>query len=160
MLLEHKLTRKRVRRKRVGLRTRRKGCDADNRPLCLISRELSQLSSWLWNIFLSSMREYPCGNSTPWTTPSVSVNVTQLFQKQKWTPDYPSPSCECSTREKLTMLPKCPQGAGGLPPPQVPWPPWKPGALKLPAKQGLGEIHCASWVSSQLTFQTDSWMKD
>ncbi|KAF6343916.1 ATP binding cassette subfamily A member 4 [Rhinolophus ferrumequinum] len=62
--------------------------------------------------------EYPCGNSTPWTTPSVSVNITQLFQKQKWTPDYPSPSCECSTREKLTMLPECPQGAGGLPPPQ------------------------------------------
>ncbi|XP_008072801.1 retinal-specific ATP-binding cassette transporter [Carlito syrichta] len=61
---------------------------------------------------------YPCGNSTPWKTPSVSPNVTHLFQKQKWTPDNPSPSCMCSTREKLTMLPECPEGAGGLPPPQ------------------------------------------
>ncbi|XP_064227202.1 retinal-specific phospholipid-transporting ATPase ABCA4 isoform X1 [Aotus nancymaae] len=62
--------------------------------------------------------EYPCGNSTPWKTPSVSPNVTQLFQKQKWTQANPSPSCRCSTREKLTMLPECPEGAGGLPPPQ------------------------------------------
>lgn len=66
------------------------------------------------------MREYPCGNSTPWKTPSVSPNVTHLFQKQNWTADNPSPSCRCSSREKLTMLPECPEGAGGLPPPQVP----------------------------------------
>uniref|UniRef100_A0A8C8ZMQ8 P-type phospholipid transporter n=1 Tax=Prolemur simus TaxID=1328070 RepID=A0A8C8ZMQ8_PROSS len=62
--------------------------------------------------------EYPCGNSTPWKTPSVSPNVTHLLQKQQWTSDDPSPSCRCSTREKLTMLPECPEGAGGLPPPQ------------------------------------------
>uniref|UniRef100_A0A8C0N4C3 P-type phospholipid transporter n=1 Tax=Canis lupus familiaris TaxID=9615 RepID=A0A8C0N4C3_CANLF len=62
--------------------------------------------------------EYPCGNSTPWKTPSVSPNITHLFQKQQWTPEKPSPSCRCSTREKLTMLPECPEGAGGLPPPQ------------------------------------------
>ncbi|KAM6217102.1 retinal-specific phospholipid-transporting ATPase ABCA4 [Rhynchocyon petersi] len=62
--------------------------------------------------------EYPCGNSTPWKTPSVSPNISQLFQSQKWTPHNPSPSCKCSTREKLTMLPECPEGAGGLPPPQ------------------------------------------
>nr|XP_034492803.1 retinal-specific phospholipid-transporting ATPase ABCA4 [Marmota flaviventris] len=62
--------------------------------------------------------EDPCGNSTPWKTPSVSPNITHLFQKQKWTPANPSPSCQCSTREKLTMLPECPEGAGGLPPPQ------------------------------------------
>uniref|UniRef100_A0A8D2AMA5 ATP binding cassette subfamily A member 4 n=1 Tax=Sciurus vulgaris TaxID=55149 RepID=A0A8D2AMA5_SCIVU len=48
----------------------------------------------------------------------VSPNITHLFQKQKWTPANPSPSCQCSTREKLTMLPECPEGAGGLPPPQ------------------------------------------
>ncbi|XP_057649320.1 retinal-specific phospholipid-transporting ATPase ABCA4 [Chionomys nivalis] len=62
--------------------------------------------------------EYPCGNSTSWKTPSVSPNITHLFQKQKWTAAHPSPSCTCSTREKLTMLPECPEGAGGLPPPQ------------------------------------------
>lgn len=119
--------------------------------------------SWscLWNIFLPSMREYPCGNSTPWKTPSVSPNITHLFQKQKWTPDDPSPSCRCSTREKLTMLPECPEGAGGLPPPQVPWPSMgNQGPRICLWQQGLGKvIHCASWVSSQLTFQTDSWVK-
>uniref|UniRef100_A0A8D1K909 ABC transporter domain-containing protein n=1 Tax=Sus scrofa TaxID=9823 RepID=A0A8D1K909_PIG len=62
--------------------------------------------------------EFPCGNSTPWKTPSVSPDVTHLLQKQKWTADQPSPACRCSTREKLTMLPECPEGAGGLPPPQ------------------------------------------
>ncbi|XP_076975466.1 retinal-specific phospholipid-transporting ATPase ABCA4 [Tamandua tetradactyla] len=62
--------------------------------------------------------EFPCGDSTSWETPSVSPNITHLFQKQKWTPDNPSPSCKCSTREKLTMLPECPEGAGGLPPRQ------------------------------------------
>ncbi|XP_059771988.1 retinal-specific phospholipid-transporting ATPase ABCA4 [Balaenoptera ricei] len=61
---------------------------------------------------------FPCGNSTPWKTPSVSPDVTHLLQKQIWTADHPSPSCTCSTREKLTMLPECPEGAGGLPPPQ------------------------------------------
>ncbi|XP_074226088.1 retinal-specific phospholipid-transporting ATPase ABCA4 isoform X2 [Camelus bactrianus] len=62
--------------------------------------------------------EFPCGNSTPWKTPSVSPDIAHLFRKQKWTADQPSPSCRCSTREKLTMLPECPEGAGGLPPPQ------------------------------------------
>ncbi|GAB1288076.1 Retinal-specific phospholipid-transporting ATPase ABCA4 [Apodemus speciosus] len=62
--------------------------------------------------------EYPCGNATSWKTPSVSPNITHLLQKQKWTAAHPSPSCKCSTREKLTMLPECPEGAGGLPPPQ------------------------------------------
>ncbi|XP_014438530.1 retinal-specific ATP-binding cassette transporter isoform X3 [Tupaia chinensis] len=62
--------------------------------------------------------EYPCGNSTPWKTPAVSPNITHLFQKQEWLPEHPSPACRCSTREKLTMLPECPEGAGGLPPPQ------------------------------------------
>lgn len=66
--------------------------------------------------------EYPCINATSWKTPSVSPNITHLFQKQKWTAAHPSPSCKCSTREKLTMLPECPEGAGGLPPPQVPAP--------------------------------------
>lgn len=77
------------------------------------------------------MREFPCGNSTPWKTPSVSPDVSHLLQKQIWTADHPSPSCRCSTREKLTMLPECPEGAGGLPPPQVPPPPGAARALSL-----------------------------
>ncbi|KAB0402577.1 hypothetical protein E2I00_011536 [Balaenoptera physalus] len=83
---------------------------------------------------------FPCGNSTPWKTPSVSPDVTHLLQKQIWTADNPSPSCTCSTREKLTMLPECPEGAGGLPPPQVPPPPGAARALNLPRTQRSTEI--------------------
>uniref|UniRef100_A0A8C7J3J4 P-type phospholipid transporter n=1 Tax=Oncorhynchus kisutch TaxID=8019 RepID=A0A8C7J3J4_ONCKI len=36
-----------------------------------------------------------------------------------WTADKPSPDCECSSEEVRRMLPDCPEGAGGIPPPQV-----------------------------------------
>ncbi|XP_053928617.1 retinal-specific phospholipid-transporting ATPase ABCA4 isoform X4 [Cuculus canorus] len=62
---------------------------------------------------------YPCNNMpTTWSTPVVHPNLSSLLLSQKWTPENPSPSCKCSTRKKLTMLPECPAGAGGLPPPQ------------------------------------------
>ncbi|XP_069718217.1 retinal-specific phospholipid-transporting ATPase ABCA4 isoform X1 [Phaenicophaeus curvirostris] len=62
---------------------------------------------------------YPCSNMpTTWNTPAVHPNLSSLLLSQKWTPENPSPSCKCSTRKKLTMLPECPAGAGGLPPPQ------------------------------------------
>uniref|UniRef100_A0A4X2LSZ3 P-type phospholipid transporter n=1 Tax=Vombatus ursinus TaxID=29139 RepID=A0A4X2LSZ3_VOMUR len=76
------------------------------------------LHPWIYGQQYTFFRNYPCGNSTSWKTPSVSPNVTLLFQKQKWTADNPSPACKCSTREKLMMLPECPAGAGGPPPPQ------------------------------------------
>ncbi|XP_055978796.1 retinal-specific phospholipid-transporting ATPase ABCA4 [Sorex fumeus] len=66
----------------------------------------------------SLLTEYVCGNATPWMTPTVAPSVIHLLQRQEWTADNPSPSCKCSTRDKLTMLPECPPGAGGLPPPQ------------------------------------------
>ncbi|XP_025893681.1 retinal-specific ATP-binding cassette transporter [Nothoprocta perdicaria] len=63
--------------------------------------------------------DYPCINvPTAWNTPSVHPNVSNLLLSHKWSPENPSPSCKCSTQEKLTMLPECPAGAGGLPPPQ------------------------------------------
>ncbi|NXA34061.1 ABCA4 protein, partial [Eudromia elegans] len=62
---------------------------------------------------------YPCINKpTTWNTPSVHPNVSSILLSHKWSPENPSPSCKCSTHEKLTMLPECPAGAGGLPPPQ------------------------------------------
>ncbi|XP_053104298.1 retinal-specific phospholipid-transporting ATPase ABCA4 isoform X2 [Hemicordylus capensis] len=65
------------------------------------------------------LQNYPCINtSAAWKTPPVSYNVSALFQTNKWSPDNPSPSCRCSTQKKLTMLPECPLGAGGLPPRQ------------------------------------------
>ncbi|XP_060629951.2 retinal-specific phospholipid-transporting ATPase ABCA4 isoform X1 [Anolis sagrei] len=65
------------------------------------------------------LQNYSCINSsTAWKTPAVPYNVSVLLQSQTWSPENPSPSCKCSTRRKLTMLPECPLGAGGLPPPQ------------------------------------------
>ncbi|NXW29242.1 ABCA4 protein, partial [Phaetusa simplex] len=62
---------------------------------------------------------YPCYNMpTAWITPAVHPNLSSLLLSQMWSPDNPSPSCKCSTQKKLTMLPECPAGAGGLPPPQ------------------------------------------
>uniref|UniRef100_A0A8B9MNY7 P-type phospholipid transporter n=1 Tax=Accipiter nisus TaxID=211598 RepID=A0A8B9MNY7_9AVES len=62
---------------------------------------------------------YPCNNMpTAWNTPAVHPNLSSLLLSQKWSPENPSPSCKCSTHKKLTMLPECPAGAGGLPPPQ------------------------------------------
>ncbi|XP_010130903.1 PREDICTED: retinal-specific ATP-binding cassette transporter [Buceros rhinoceros silvestris] len=62
---------------------------------------------------------YPCSNMpTAWNTPAVYPNLSSLLLSQKWSPENPSPSCKCSTHKKLTMLPECPAGAGGLPPPQ------------------------------------------
>uniref|UniRef100_A0A8C2T8T8 P-type phospholipid transporter n=1 Tax=Coturnix japonica TaxID=93934 RepID=A0A8C2T8T8_COTJA len=63
---------------------------------------------------------YPCNNMpTAWNIPAVHPNLSSLLLNQKWSSENPSPSCKCSTDKKLIMLPECPPGAGGLPPPQV-----------------------------------------
>lgn len=42
-----------------------------------------------------------------------------MFDQGNWTMENPSPVCECSCEGRKKMLPECPAGAGGLPPPQV-----------------------------------------
>ncbi|XP_075013100.1 retinal-specific phospholipid-transporting ATPase ABCA4 [Calonectris borealis] len=65
------------------------------------------------------LQNHPCNSMpTAWNTPAVHPNLSSLLLSQKWSPENPSPSCKCSTHKKLTMLPECPAGAGGLPPPQ------------------------------------------
>uniref|UniRef100_A0A665X0R3 P-type phospholipid transporter n=1 Tax=Echeneis naucrates TaxID=173247 RepID=A0A665X0R3_ECHNA len=60
-----------------------------------------------------------CSNSTSeWEFPDVSPVVSNILQSPEWTQRNPSPSCQCSTSKKLTMMPVCPVGAGGLPPRQ------------------------------------------
>ncbi|XP_034558386.1 retinal-specific phospholipid-transporting ATPase ABCA4-like [Notolabrus celidotus] len=60
-----------------------------------------------------------CSNSTSeWEDPDVSPAITTVSQSPEWNQRNPSPSCQCSTSEKLTMMPICPAGAGGLPPRQ------------------------------------------
>lgn len=51
--------------------------------------------------------------------PQVSFSMWKMFNKGNWSKDKPSPSCQCSTENVRRMLPDCPLGAGGLPPPQV-----------------------------------------
>ncbi|XP_060933642.1 phospholipid-transporting ATPase ABCA1 [Limanda limanda] len=51
--------------------------------------------------------------------PQVSYATWQMFNRGNWSRDRPSPECQCSTEDVRRMLPDCPQGAGGLPPPQI-----------------------------------------
>nr|XP_055038477.1 retinal-specific phospholipid-transporting ATPase ABCA4a isoform X1 [Misgurnus anguillicaudatus] len=65
------------------------------------------------------LEDYPCNNiTTEWEMPLVNPALIDMLADPKWTYVSPSPSCQCSTPDKLTMLPVCPEGAGGLPPPQ------------------------------------------
>lgn len=61
----------------------------------------------------------PCSPSgSDWFTPSVDQSVSDIFLNGNWSMANPSPSCQCSTPKRSIMLPDCPPGAGGLPPPQ------------------------------------------
>lgn len=51
--------------------------------------------------------------------PQVSYSMWEIFNRGNWSKDTPSPQCQCSTEDLRRMLPDCPHGAGGLPPPQV-----------------------------------------
>ncbi|XP_057190130.1 LOW QUALITY PROTEIN: retinal-specific phospholipid-transporting ATPase ABCA4 [Triplophysa rosa] len=62
---------------------------------------------------------FTCLNtSSDWEAPPVSPEVSNILLSPEWNVRNPSPSCQCSTDSKLTMLPVCPAGAGGLPPRQ------------------------------------------
>ncbi|KAK7128111.1 hypothetical protein R3I93_020650 [Phoxinus phoxinus] len=56
---------------------------------------------------------------TKFVRPQIPYSMWQLFHKGNWTVEKPSPDCECSTENTRRMLPECPQGAGGIPPPQI-----------------------------------------
>uniref|UniRef100_A0A3Q2CDC7 ATP-binding cassette, sub-family A (ABC1), member 4b n=1 Tax=Cyprinodon variegatus TaxID=28743 RepID=A0A3Q2CDC7_CYPVA len=60
-----------------------------------------------------------CNSSaSDWEQPDVSPVVRNILQSPAWNQRNPSPSCQCSTGKKLTMMPICPAGAGGFPPRQ------------------------------------------
>ncbi|XP_029283093.1 phospholipid-transporting ATPase ABCA1b isoform X2 [Cottoperca gobio] len=64
--------------------------------------------------------EAPCTmGDEDWQTPDVPESVQQLFLSSNWTMEDPSPACFCSCEGKKKMLPDCPAGAGGLPPPEM-----------------------------------------
>ncbi|XP_037832519.1 phospholipid-transporting ATPase ABCA1 isoform X2 [Kryptolebias marmoratus] len=59
-----------------------------------------------------------CSGGSDWVTPPVDQSVLDIFLDGNWSMSDPSPSCQCSTPRRTIMLPDCPPGAGGLPPPQ------------------------------------------
>uniref|UniRef100_A0A8C1VAN2 ABC transporter domain-containing protein n=1 Tax=Cyprinus carpio TaxID=7962 RepID=A0A8C1VAN2_CYPCA len=63
----------------------------------------------------------PCNpaGGTDWFTPAVTPSISEIFEKGNWSMENPSPDCQCGTPQRSIMLPDCPLGAGGLPPPQV-----------------------------------------
>ncbi|KAG1962342.1 phospholipid-transporting ATPase ABCA1b [Pimephales promelas] len=64
--------------------------------------------------------ENPCTmGDEEWSTPEVPQSLMDIFTMTNWTMDNPSPACACSCNGKKKMLPECPAGAGGLPPPQI-----------------------------------------
>lgn len=69
---------------------------------------------------LSFYRDTPClVGEEDWTINPVPQSIMDLFQNGNWTMKNPSPACQCSSDKIKKMLPVCPPGAGGLPPPQV-----------------------------------------
>uniref|UniRef100_A0A8C2EIU1 P-type phospholipid transporter n=1 Tax=Cyprinus carpio TaxID=7962 RepID=A0A8C2EIU1_CYPCA len=61
----------------------------------------------------------PKENETKFVRPQIPYSMWQRFHKGNWTVEKPSPDCECSTEDIRRMLPDCPEGAGGIPPPQM-----------------------------------------
>ncbi|KAM4555209.1 phospholipid-transporting ATPase ABCA1-like isoform 2-T2 [Odontesthes bonariensis] len=67
-----------------------------------------------------SIPEAPCTmGDEDWHTPEVPESIQQLFSSRNWTMEDPSPPCFCTCEGKKRMLPECPAGAGGLPPPEM-----------------------------------------
>ncbi|XP_049603565.1 retinal-specific phospholipid-transporting ATPase ABCA4 isoform X1 [Syngnathus scovelli] len=61
----------------------------------------------------------PCNHEpSEWQRPDVDAVTSNILQSPEWNQRNPSPSCLCSSGRKLTMMPICPAGAGGLPPVQ------------------------------------------
>ncbi|XP_049732054.1 phospholipid-transporting ATPase ABCA7 isoform X6 [Elephas maximus indicus] len=51
--------------------------------------------------------------------PEVPEDVAEVLARGNWTPESPSPPCQCSQPGARRLLPVCPAAAGGPPPPQV-----------------------------------------
>uniref|UniRef100_A0A8C7ZJ66 P-type phospholipid transporter n=1 Tax=Oryzias sinensis TaxID=183150 RepID=A0A8C7ZJ66_9TELE len=72
------------------------------------------------NKLLGALMKKPgFGSRYEWSVPEVSDSLRDIFAKGNWTRENPSPLCQCSCEGRKRMLPECPDGAGGLPPPQM-----------------------------------------
>ncbi|KAK2086827.1 Phospholipid-transporting ATPase abca7 [Saguinus oedipus] len=53
------------------------------------------------------------------SVPEVPAEVAKVLASGNWTPESPSPACQCSRPGTRRLLPDCPAAAGGPPPPQA-----------------------------------------
>uniref|UniRef100_A0AAY5L176 ABC transporter domain-containing protein n=1 Tax=Esox lucius TaxID=8010 RepID=A0AAY5L176_ESOLU len=60
-----------------------------------------------------------CMENSTFMRPQVPHSEWKIFNQGNWTADRPSLDCACSSEEVRRMLPECPAGAGGIPPPQI-----------------------------------------
>ncbi|NXB29189.1 ABCA1 protein, partial [Eulacestoma nigropectus] len=61
----------------------------------------------------------PASHPDGFSAPSAPPSLLEALWRGNWTRAEPSPPCQCSGPGAHRMLPECPEGAGGLPPPQV-----------------------------------------
>ncbi|XP_063476660.1 phospholipid-transporting ATPase ABCA7 isoform X3 [Symphalangus syndactylus] len=57
--------------------------------------------------------------SNRFSAPEVPAEVAKVLASSNWTPESPSPACQCSRPGARRLLPDCPAAAGGPPPPQA-----------------------------------------
>ncbi|KAM8765599.1 phospholipid-transporting ATPase ABCA7 [Rhynchonycteris naso] len=68
----------------------------------------------------SSHRAPECMQPICWfSVPEVPTDVAEVLASGNWTPESPSPACQCSQPGTRRLLPNCPAAAGGPPPPQA-----------------------------------------
>ncbi|XP_030651874.1 phospholipid-transporting ATPase ABCA7 isoform X2 [Nomascus leucogenys] len=58
-------------------------------------------------------------SSNRFSAPEVPAEVAKVLASGNWTPESPSPACQCSRPGARRLLPDCPAAAGGPPPPQA-----------------------------------------
>uniref|UniRef100_A0A3Q2D7H1 P-type phospholipid transporter n=1 Tax=Cyprinodon variegatus TaxID=28743 RepID=A0A3Q2D7H1_CYPVA len=68
---------------------------------------------------LNSTHQCEAERGGNFTRPQISYSTWQKLKRGNWSRDRPSPECQCSTEDTRRMLPDCPDGAGGFPPPQM-----------------------------------------
>ncbi|XP_073910595.1 phospholipid-transporting ATPase ABCA7 isoform X3 [Castor canadensis] len=69
----------------------------------------------------TSIRVPECTQSLAcyFSIPEIPADVAEVLVNGNWTPESPSPACQCSRPGARRLLPDCPVAAGGLPPPQA-----------------------------------------
>lgn len=63
--------------------------------------------------------EYAQPTAYWFSVPEIPADVATVLASGNWTPESPSPACQCSRPGARRLLPNCPAAAGGPPPPQA-----------------------------------------